>query len=393
MSNRNRHTGRYETTTVAGESVRAFVPAPLPPARPQLDLDGELAPLLAQAATALAALEAAARMVPSVEWFVYAFVRREAVVSSQIEGTQASLVDLLAVEAEAPSEAPPDHVEEICNHLEALAYARGQLARRGGLPLSVRLLNGAHRRLLAGTRGQHRQPGALRRSQNWIGGTRPGNARFVPPPPHLVPELLGDLERYLHQDDGLPPLVRAGLAHAQFETIHPYLDGNGRVGRLLIALCLQEWGLLGEPLLYLSLFFKRHRREYYERLGAIRTDGDWEGWLAYFLEGVAVIAGEATSLVGALFEVQSRDRARYLGSGVATVPGARLFEELARHPLVTVKLAVALTGVTRPTAAKAIDTLAAAGILSETSGRERDRTWAWTDYLGLLREGTEVEGM
>ncbi|MBM4129545.1 Fic family protein [bacterium] len=390
MTTRPRATGRYESTTVAGESVRAVVPAALPPARPPLDLDGGLAPPLQRATTALAALEAAARMVPSVEWFVYAFVRREAVVSSQIEGTQASLVDLLAVEAQAPTTASLDQVEEICNHLEALAWARAQLARRGGLPLSVRLLNGAHRRLLAGTRGQHSHPGSLRRSQNWIGGTRPGNARFVPPPPHLVPELLGDLERYLHEDDGLPPLVRAGLVHAQFETIHPYLDGNGRVGRLLIALCLQEWGLLGQPLLYLSLFFKRHRREYYERLGAIRTDGDWEGWLSYFLEGVAEIADEAAALVGALFELQTRDRARCLATPGATVPGARLFEALAQHPFVTVKLATGLVGVTRPTAAKAIHSLVNAGILEETTGRERDRTWVWAEYLKMLREGTDL---
>ncbi len=390
MPTRPRATGRYVTTTVAGESVRAFVPSPLPPARPQLDLDGDLAPLLQRAMTALAALEAASRMIPSVDWFVYAFVRREAVVSSQIEGTQASLVDLLAVEAQAPTTALPDHVEEICNHLDALTWARSQLDRRGGLPLSMRLLNGAHRRLLAGTRGRHSQPGALRRSQNWIGGTRPGNARFVPPPPHLVPELLGDLERYLHEDDDLPPLVRTGLVHAQFETIHPYLDGNGRVGRLLIAFCLQEWGLLGQPLLYLSLFFKRHRREYYERLGAIRTDGDWEGWLAYFLEGVAVIADEAMALISALFELQSQARTFYLAMPGATVPGARLFEALAQHPYVTVKAATGLVGVTRPTAAKAIDSLVDAGILAETSGRERDRVWTWTEYLQLLREGTDL---
>ena len=265
-----RTTGTYETTSVAGETVQAFVPHPLPPKRPVLRPEGALAEALHDAGTALAGLEAAGRMVPSLDWYVYAFVRKEAVISSQIEGTQASLDDLLAVEAEAPTKAAPDHIEEICNYLDALSYARGQLRRKGGLPLSVRLLNGTHKRLMSGTRGQHKQPGSLRRSQNWIGGTRPGNARFVPPPPHRVQELLGDLETYLNAEDRLPPLVRAGLAHVQFETIHPYLDGNGRVGRLLISLCLEEWGLLSEPLLYLSLFFKRHRDEYYDRLAAVR---------------------------------------------------------------------------------------------------------------------------
>jgi Fic family protein len=197
--------------------------------------------------------------VPSLDWFVYAFVRKEAVISSQIEGTQASLDDLLAVEADARVAAPPEHVEEICNYLEALRYAEGQLNKKNGLPLSVRLFNGAHKRLMAGTRGRDQQPGKIRRSQNWIGGTRPGNARFVPPPPHYVADLLGDLERWLNSDETTPPLVRAGLAHAQFETIHPYLDGNGRLGRLLITLCLQEWKQLSEPLRSRQSRFARPR--------------------------------------------------------------------------------------------------------------------------------------
>lgn len=385
-----RTTGTYETTSVAGENVRAFIPHPLPPAKPALKLDGDLASLLKEAESGLMALEAAGRMVPSLDWFVYSFVRKEAVISSQIEGTQASLDDLLATEAEAPVDAPPEHVEEICNYLEALKFARGQLQRDKGLPLSVRLLNGTHKRLMTGARGQHKQPGHLRKSQNWIGGTRPGNARFVPPPPHRVADLLGGLEQYLYADNGLPPLVRAGLVHAQFETIHPYLDGNGRVGRLLIALCLEEWGLLSEPLLYLSLFFKRHRDEYYTRLGAIRTDGDWEGWIAYFLEGVAVIAGEATELIRSLFEITSQDRAGYLESNGATVVGARLFELLPRNPLITTKWAVKACDTTRPTAGKAIDSLVSAGILEETSGRKRDKVYAYRRYLELLKEGTEL---
>ncbi|MCB1151459.1 Fic family protein [bacterium] len=382
--------GSYETTSVAGEAVQAFIPHPLPPTKPALKLSGDLAGCLQTAESALARLETAGRMAPSLDWFVYSFVRKEAVISSQIEGTQASLDDLLTAEADAPTDAAPEDVEEICNYLDALTYARAELRRPKGLPLSMRLLNGAHRRLLAGARGQNKSPGMVRRSQNWIGGTRPGNARFVPPPPHRIPDLLGGLERFLHAEPPLPPLVRAGLVHVQFETIHPYLDGNGRVGRLLIALCLEEWGLLSEPLLYLSLFFKQHRSEYYDRLERVRTKGDWEGWLEYFLEGVAVVADEAVELIRGLFELLERDRVRYLESKQATVTGARLFEELPRHPVVTVKSATDLCGTTKPTATKAILSLCAAGVLEETSGRKRDKTYAYGSYLRLLRTGTEV---
>lgn len=386
-----RVTGIYESTSAAGETIQAFIPHPLPPAKPALKATGSLARGLQTAESALARLETAGSMVPALDRFVYSFVRKEAVISSQIEGTQASLDDLLTAEAEAPTIAAPEDVEEICNYLDALTYARQQLRSPKGLPLSMRLLNGTHRRLLAGARGQHKNPGAVRRSQNWIGGTRPGNARFVPPPPHRVSDLLGDLERFLHADPTLPPLIRAGLVHVQFETIHPYLDGNGRVGRLLIALCLEEWGLLSEPLLYLSHFFKQHRSEYYDRLERVRTKGDWEGWLEYFLEGVAVVADEAVKLIRGLFELLERDRARYLESGRATVTGARLFEELPRHPIVTVKSATRLCDTTKPTATKAVLSLCEAGVLVETSGRKRDKTYSYGPYLELLREeGTEV---
>lgn len=387
-----RNTGTYESTTLAGETVRAFVPHALPLKRPALILDGALAGRLQAAEAALARLEAAGGMIPSLDWFVYSFVRREAVISSQIEGTQASLADLLAVEAEAPSGASADDVEEICNYLDALNHARDQLRRPGGLPLSTRLLNETHRRLLKGTRGRNKSPGTVRRSQNWIGGTRPGNARFVPPPPHRVSELLGDLEAFLHAKSPLPPLIRAGLVHVQFETIHPYLDGNGRVGRLLITLCLENWGLLSEPLLYLSHYFKTHRREYYDRLEAVRTEGDWEGWLAYFLEGITVVADEAVTLIGSLFSLVARDRLRYLQSQRATVVGARLFEELPRHPVVTIKSVAQICATTKPTATKAVDSLCEAGILVETSGRQRDRVFSYEGYMDLLKVGTEIGG-
>lgn len=385
-----RNTGTYESTTVAGETVRAFVPHALPPKRPALAVTGALAERLQAAESALARLEAAGRMVPSLDWFVYSFVRREAVISSQIEGTQASLADLLAVEAAAPSDASADDIEEICNYLDALNHARAQLRRPEGLPLSIRLLNETHRRLLAGTRGRNKSPCKLRRSQNWIGGTRPGNARFVPPPPHQVSGLLGDLEVFLHAESPLPPLIRTGLVHVQFETIHPYLDGNGRVGRLLIALCLESWGLLSEPLLYLSHFFKTHRREYYERLEAVRTEGDWEGWLAYFLDGIAVVADEAVTLIGALYALVARDRLRYLQSPRATVVGARLFEELPRHPMVTIKSVTEICATTKPTATKAVEALCEANILVETSGRQRDRVFSYGAYMDLLKVGTEI---
>jgi len=253
-----RETGRYERIAAGGEEVSAFVPHPLPPANPPLTLEGPLADRLLHAEQALSRLDLAGEMVPSLDWFIYAFVRKEAVISSQIEGTQASLVDLLNFEAEEETAPSPD-VEEICNHVDALAYARQQLTDDNGLPLSMRLLNETHRLLMTGIRGSDKQPGEVRRSQNWIGGSRPGNAVFVPPPHHLLPDLLDDFEKYMHGDDTLPPLIRAGLLHVQFETVHPYLDGNGRIGRLLITLLLEHWGLLEKPLLYLSLFFKRVR--------------------------------------------------------------------------------------------------------------------------------------
>jgi Fic family protein len=387
-----RNTGTYERQTVGGEEVAAFLPHPLPPADPPLELDVRARELLRAAEHALSRLELAGEMVPSVEWFIYAFVRKEAVVSSQIEGTQATLVDLLNFEAGAQPEPQREiEVQEVCNYLDALAYARKQLRRKDGLPLSIRLLNETHRRLMKGVRGADKEPGEIRRSQNWIGGTRPGNAAYVPPPPHEVPRLLGELENYLHGPDRLPPLVRAGLAHVQLETIHPYLDGNGRLGRLLVTLLLEEWKLLSQPLLYLSLYFKRHRQDYYQALNRVRTEGDWEGWIAFFLEGVATIAEEAVQSARELFALMSRDRARVLAAGKASVVASRLFEELPRHPVVTITGVVKLLETTKPTAAKAIALLEEVGVLAETTGRRRDRTFSYSKYLDHLRVGTELE--
>lgn len=390
-----RATGRYERTTVGGEEVAAFLPHGLPPADPPIVVDAALAERLRAAEQALVRLELAGEMVPSLDWFIYAFVRKEAVLSSQIEGTQATLVDLLTFEAQGGGEqsaAPNADVEEVCNYLDALAYARAQLDDPNGLPLSMRLLSETHRRLMHGVRGAEKLPGEVRRSQNWIGGSRPGNAAYVPPPPHALGEVLGAFEDYLHSDDSLPSLVRAGLLHVQFETIHPYLDGNGRIGRLLVTLLLEHWKLLTKPLLYLSLFFKRHREDYYRRLDAVRVDGDWEGWLHFFLDGVATIADEAVASARELFALVGTDRARVLAHEGMSVVALRLFELLPRHPVVTVASVTKLVETTKPTAGRAIELLVAAGVLVETTGKKRDRSFVYRSYLDRLRVGTELDG-
>lgn len=388
-----RRTGAYERTTVGGEEVAAFIPLPLPPIEPVLALEGALTDRLRAAEQALVRLELAGEMVPSLGWFIYAFVRKEAVLSSQIEGTQATLVDLLAFEAERIDETtlPNADVQEVCNYLDALTFARNQLADPAGLPLSIRLLHATHLRLMRGVRGAEKQPGEVRRTQNWLGGTRPGNAVYVPPPPHALGDALSAFEKYIHADEDLPPLVRAGLLHVQFETIHPYLDGNGRIGRLFVTLLLEHWKLLTKPLLYLSLFFKRHRDEYYRRLNAVRVDGDWEGWLDYFLDGVATIADEAVSSARELFALVEEDRRRVLehaGTSVATV---RLFEFLPRHPIVSVAYVMRQLGTSKPTAGRAVAMLERAGVLVEITGKKRDRSWAYRNYLDRLRVGTEIE--
>lgn len=384
-----RVTGWYDLSTVAGEQVRAFVPFPLPPRDPPLRLDGELGVLLARGSDNLRLLDLAGDLVPSIEWFVYAFVRKEAVLSAQIEGTQATLLDLLEVEASA--DAPTDaDVEEVSGYVDALGFAWAELEREDGLPISTRLLSQTHRRLLAGARGADKQPGEIRRSQNWIGGTRPGNAAFVPAPPHRLGELLTELEHAIHDESDLPPLVRAGLLHVQFETLHPYLDGNGRLGRLLIALLLRHWGLLSRPLLYLSLFFKRHQQEYYRRLSAVRTEGDWEGWLAFFLEGVAVVADEAVATARGLHAIVSENRERLVSRDDATVISLRLFELLPRHPVVTVNGAITLLDCSRPAALKALGVLEEAGVVRTLGDRKKNRAVAFDAYLTLLRTGTDL---
>ena len=383
-----RKAGDYERSSVAGEEVKAFIPYRLPPDDPPLQLDGDLRRRLDRTREKLRLLDLAGDLAPSVEWFVYAFVRKEAVLSAQIEGTQASLMDLLEVEAFGDAPADAD-VEEICGYVDALSFSWDELGRETGLPVSMRLLSQAHRRLLSGVRGAHKHPGEVRRSQNWIGGTRPENATFVPPPPHRLGELLSDLERVIHEESKLPPLVRVGLLHVQFETLHPYLDGNGRMGRLLIALLLRHWGLLSRPLLYLSLFLKTHRQEYYRRLSAVRSTGDWEGWLAFFLEGVAIAADVAVVTARRLHAIVGESRDRLLDRDDATVFSIRLFELLPEHPILTINRAVELLRCSRPAAAKALRVLEAPGILRPLGDRKKNRTVVIEDYLRLLRQGTE----
>ncbi len=386
-----RTTGTYENTTVVGGEIGAFVPHPLPPYGPQLDMSPALKRATDRAEAALARLELAGAMVPSVDWLIYSFVRKEAVLSSQIEGTQATLIDLLTYEADSKIEVEEAHVEKVCNYVDALGLALTQLDTPRGLPISMRLLNRAHGMLLKGARGSGRSPGKVRRSQNWIGGTRPGNAVFVPPPPHRLEELLTQFERYIHAEDDLAPLLRAGLLHVQFETIHPYLDGNGRIGRLLVTVLLLQWGLLSRPLLYLSLFFRRHQGEYYRRLGAVRTEGDFEGWLEFFLEGIAVVAEEATGTIQAIYELVTTDRSKVLAGRSTSVSAARLFELLPEHPVVTLARTVSLLETTKPTASKAIKALVDVGVLVESTGKRRDRAYNYSAYLDLLRTGTELE--
>jgi len=382
----SRSTGSYRVSVLADETVRAFVPAPLPPAEPPLRLEGHLDTACTRAMTAIARLEVAANLVPSMQWFLYGFVRKEAVLTSQIEGTEATLQDVLEFEATQRTDRADD-VAEVCNYVEALDYARREIAKSKGLPLSTRLLCQAHRRLMKGSggrRGGDKKPDVIRTSQNWVGGTRPGNARFVPPPADAVPAALAQLDRWIHGRDPLPPLVKAGLAHVQFETIHPFLDGNGRIGRLLITLLLEHWGVMRSPILYLSHSFKRHQREYYDRLSAVRTDGDWEGWTRFYLSCVEQAAEDGVSVAQRIHALTSKDRGRLMSHRSATVAAIQLLDLLPSNPMVTVPKATRLLGGTAPTARKAVELLKGIGVLRETSGRKRDRIYAYHAYLQAL---------
>jgi len=383
---RSRRAGHYASQPAG---YRAFIPAPLPP-EPALDLDGHLRERLSEADYALGRLDGAVLTLPNPDLFVFMYVRKEAVLSSQIEGTQSSLQNLLAAEARLNDpDAPPD-VSEVVNYVRAMHHG---LARLAELPVSVRLIREIHAKLMHGARGGALEPGELRRSQNWIGpgGCTLREATFITPPPHEVPKALSELERFLHEEGPFPPLVRVGLAHAQFETIHPFLDGNGRIGRLLIAFLLTEQRLLARPVLYLSHFFKRHRPEYYDHLQAVRDAGDWEGWLAFFLRGVGDVSHEATATASAILRMREEYRERITeGLGRAAANGHRIMERLFDHPIVNVATVREWLGVTPAGANNLVHRLVDVGLLREITGYARNRRFRFDPYLRLFEEPSEV---
>ena len=380
-----RKTGHYVTSSVAGETLKAFLPDNLPPDINSKTLES-LSELLKLSETSLEKLNIAGEMIPSINWFVYAFVRKEALLSSEIEGTQATLVDVLSHERLNQVETSSiDDVVEVTNYVRAISYAFDELNKAKGLPLSIRLLNQCHKRLMKGVRGANKQPGKIRKSQNWIGGTRPGNARFVPPPHIELTHLLGSLEKYWHQQDSLPPLLRVAASHVQFETIHPYLDGNGRIGRMLITLLLAHWGILRSPLLYLSHYFKRHQSEYYYQLDNVRKQGDWSGWFVFFLEGVTKVATDAADTASLLHKQVNQDRQVLHNRKDVTVPAIQLFERLPENPVISMPMVTQLLDTTKPTASKAILILEKSGIVKQIGEKNRNRIFQYQNYLEFLK--------
>jgi Fic family protein len=379
--------GTYVETIVGGESVRAFVPSPLPP-DPALAEEEGLQRLHQEALLALGRLDGASTLLPDRSLFLYSYVRKEAVLSSQIEGTQSSIADLLLFELDEAPGVPLDDVVEVSNYVAALDHGLARLDE--GFPLSNRLIREIHEVLLSRGRGGGKASGEFRRSQNWLGGTRPGNAVFVPPPHTEVEASMAALERFLHaEDDGLSVLQRAGLAHVQFETIHPFLDGNGRVGRLLVALLLCHAGALREPLLYLSLYLKQHRTTYYDLLDRVRREGDWEAWMSFFLEGVRQVADAAVATAERLSAMFQADRHRIQTTGRRAGSALRVHEALKARPLLTLPALRDTTGLTFPTVSSAMELLVDLGIARELTGKRRNRVYAYDAYLSTLAEGTE----
>lgn len=379
--------GRYETVSVGGERVRAFIPAHLPP-QPPVEMTGPRQHLLEQAQLSLGRLDSATLLLPEPDIFLYAYVRREAVLSSQIEGTQSSLADLMLFELDEIPGVPFDDVAEVSNYVAALNLGMDRL--QAGRPLTNRLLREMHAVLLKSGRGSTRMAGEFRSSQNWIGGTRPGNAHFVPPPPHRVPECMAALERFFHDPEvPYPSVVKAALAHVQFETIHPFLDGNGRIGRLLISFLLHHDGVLSRPLLYLSLYFKQHRSEYYRLLDAVRTAGAWEEWLDFFLEGVRETASNAVQTAQRLVALFQQDQARVQAAGRSVSSALRVLDALCHRPVLSLSEACRRTGLSFPTTAKCMQGLVALGIARELTGKRRSRLYLYDAYLAILQEGAE----
>jgi cell filamentation protein, protein adenylyltransferase len=383
--------GRYISQPTG---YRAFIPAPLPP-EPPVALSGELPGLLSAADRALGRLDGSVLTLPNPDLFVFMYVRKEAVLSSQIEGTQSSLQDLLAAEAQLFDQALPRDVDEVVNYVRAMNHG---LVRLPELPVSVRLIREIHAELMQGVRGGRLQPGELRTSQNWIGpaGCTLATASFVPPPQHVVPEALSDLEKFLHGEDGLPPLVKIALAHVQFETIHPFLDGNGRVGRLLTTFLLTECGVLHKPVLYLSYYFKRHRQDYYEHLQAVRERGAWEAWLAFFLRGVIEVAGEAAETARRILLLREQHRSAITDRlGRAAGNGHRVLESLFDRPIVAVSDVRQMTGTTYAAANSLVSRLVELGVLNEMTGYARNRRFRYAPYIALFNDagpGAEEQG-
>ncbi len=380
-------TGRYRITKVGGEEVRSFIPFPLPP-KPPLDLSSSRQHLLERATLALGRLDSITILLPDPDLFLYSYVRQEAVLSSQIEGTQSSLSDLMMFELQEAPGVPLDDVVEVSNYVAALEYGMDRI--RNGFPLSNRLIREIHARLLSRGRGSEKSPGEFRHSQNWIGGTRPGTAHFVPPPPAYVEDCMADLERFIYNKDSTyPALIRAALAHVQFETIHPFLDGNGRVGRLIIAILLHHSGVLSQPLLYLSLYFKKHREEYYRLLDLVRQEGDWEAWLDFFLEGVEQTANGAVMTAQKLIKMFAEDEEKLKKLKRAAITAMNIFNVFRSRPILTISEVCKRSGVTFPSASKAIENLIKVGIVQEITGKQRDRIFVYKQYLLILSEGTE----
>lgn len=382
--------GRYVSISTVGEKAQAFVPAPLPP-RPPIDWTPELRSKFDQALLALGRLDSVSTLLPDTSLFLYMYVRKEAVLSSMIEGTQSSLSDLLLFELDQEPGVPLDDVREVSNYVAALDHGLRLLEE--GLPLSLRLFREIHGVLLTKGRGSHQTPGEFRRSQNWIGGTRPGNAAFVPPPAEVVLECISKLELFLHdQPEPTPVLLKAALAHVQFETIHPFLDGNGRLGRLLITLLLYEQKVLREPMLYLSLYFKTHRQVYYALLNHVRMAGDWEAWLDFFAEAVIVTATQAVETARQLLDMSNRDRDKISGLGRAAASALQVHRALMEHPMATSASLVEKTGITPATVNKALRHMEQLGIVKELTARKRNRLFSYAGYIGIMSRGTELPG-
>ncbi|NPU95265.1 MAG: Fic family protein [Gammaproteobacteria bacterium] len=382
--------GRYVSISTVGEKAQAFVPAPLPP-RPPIDWTPELRSKFDQALLALGRLDSVSTLLPETSLFLYMYVRKEAVLSSMIEGTRSSLSDLLLFELDQEPGVPLDDVREVSNYVAALDHGLRLLEK--GLPLSLRLFREIHGVLLTKGRGSNQTPGEFRRSQNWIGGTRSGNAAFVPPPAEEVLECMSKLELFLHDEpEPTPVLLKAALAHVQFETIHPFLDGNGRLGRLLIALLLCEQKVLREPMLYLSLYFKTHRQYYYDLLNNVRLTGDWEAWLDFFAEAVIATATQAVETAQQLLDLSNQDRNKISGLGRAAASTLQVHRALMEHPIATSGSLVEKTGITPATVNKALGHLEQLGIVKELTAQKRNRLFSYAGYIEIMSRGTELPG-